>query len=97
MSVPATGWSARRPATSALSACPNGCGIAPQTLTIRRSRARSLPSCTGTSIAPRCSPYLLTCEALSTTQEKFAFTVFERTFKEFCTRDHRVCIVGLRS
>src|ERR1700676_1373657 len=27
--------------------------------------------------------YLLTCEALSTTQEKFAFTVFERTFKEF--------------
>ena len=29
------------------------------------------------------SVYLLTCEALSTTQEKFAFTVFERTFKEF--------------
>jgi hypothetical protein len=28
------------------------------------------------------SRYLLTCEALSTTQEKFAFTVFERTFKE---------------
>jgi putative transposase len=27
--------------------------------------------------------YLLTCEALSTTQEKFAFTVFERAFKEF--------------
>ena len=27
--------------------------------------------------------YLLTCEALSTTQEQFAFTVFERTFKEF--------------
>jgi hypothetical protein len=26
---------------------------------------------------------LLTCEALTTTQEKFAFTVFERTFKEF--------------
>ena len=25
----------------------------------------------------------LTCEALSTTQEKFAFTGFERTFKEF--------------
>jgi putative transposase len=25
----------------------------------------------------------LTCEALLTTQEKFAFTVFERTFKEF--------------
>jgi len=29
------------------------------------------------------SRYLLTCEALSTTQEKFAFTVFEQTFKEF--------------
>jgi putative transposase len=27
--------------------------------------------------------YLLTCEALATTQETFAFTVFERTFKEF--------------
>ena len=26
---------------------------------------------------------MLTCEALSTTQEQFAFTVFERTFKEF--------------
>jgi putative transposase len=29
------------------------------------------------------SRYLLPCEALSTTQEKFAFTVFERTFTEF--------------
>ena len=29
------------------------------------------------------SRYLLTCEALSTTQEKFAFTVFERAFQEF--------------
>jgi putative transposase len=29
------------------------------------------------------SRYLLTCEALATTQERFAFTVFERTFKEF--------------
>ena len=29
------------------------------------------------------SRYLLTCEALATTEEKFAFTVFERTFKEF--------------
>src|SRR5579864_6473173 len=29
------------------------------------------------------SRYLLTCEALATTQEKFAFTVFERAFKEF--------------
>ena len=29
------------------------------------------------------SRYLLTCEALLTTQERFAFTVFERAFKEF--------------
>jgi putative transposase len=29
------------------------------------------------------SRYLFTCEALSTTQERFAMTVFERTFKEF--------------
>jgi hypothetical protein len=29
------------------------------------------------------SRYLLTCEALSTTQEVYAFTVFERAFKEF--------------
>jgi putative transposase len=29
------------------------------------------------------SRFLLVCEALSTTQEKFAFTVFERAFKEF--------------
>ena len=29
------------------------------------------------------SRYLLTCEALLTTQEQFAFTVFERAFKEF--------------
>ncbi len=27
--------------------------------------------------------YLLTCEALSSTQERFAFTAFERTFREF--------------
>ncbi len=29
------------------------------------------------------SRYLLTCEALTSTQEKLAFTVFERTFQEF--------------
>lgn len=29
------------------------------------------------------SRYLLACEALSTTKEMYAFTVFERTFKEF--------------
>jgi putative transposase len=29
------------------------------------------------------SRYLLTCEALGTTQERFAFIVFERTFKQF--------------
>ena len=41
--------------------------------------ARSRP----TTITDFASRYLLTCEALSTTQEKFAFTVFERTFQAF--------------
>ena len=39
--------------------------------------------CYPLTITDFASRYLLTCEALSTTQEKFAFTVFERTFKEF--------------
>ena len=29
------------------------------------------------------SRYLLACEALSTTKERYAFSVFERTFREF--------------
>ena len=39
--------------------------------------------CYPLTITDFASRYLLTCEALSTTQEKFAFTSFERTFKEF--------------
>jgi putative transposase len=39
--------------------------------------------CDPLTITDFASRYLLTCEALSTTQEKFAFTVFERAFKEF--------------
>src|SRR5882757_2905269 len=39
--------------------------------------------CYPLTITDFASRYLLVCEALSTTQEKFAFTVFERTFKEF--------------
>jgi len=39
--------------------------------------------CYPLTITDFASRYLLTCEALSTTQEKFAFTVFERTFTEF--------------
>ena len=38
--------------------------------------------CYPLTITDFASRYLLTCEALGTTQEKFAFTVFERTFKE---------------
>jgi putative transposase len=38
--------------------------------------------CYPLTITDFASRYLLTCEALSTTQETFAFTVFERTFKE---------------
>src|SRR5436305_495988 len=39
--------------------------------------------CYPLTITDFASRYLLTCEALSTTQETFAFTVFARTFKEF--------------
>src|ERR1700752_5235603 len=39
--------------------------------------------CYPLTITDFASRYLLTCEALSTTQERFAFAVFERTFKEF--------------
>jgi putative transposase len=36
--------------------------------------------CYPLTITDFASRYLLTCEALLTTQERFAFTVFERTF-----------------
>ena len=39
--------------------------------------------CYPLTITDFASRYLLTCEALTTTQERFAFTVFEHTFKEF--------------
>jgi putative transposase len=39
--------------------------------------------CYPLTITDFASRFLLTCEALVTTQEKFAFTVFERTFKDF--------------
>ena len=39
--------------------------------------------CYPLTITDFASRYLLTCEALGTTQEKFAFTIFERTFTEF--------------
>jgi putative transposase len=39
--------------------------------------------CYPLTITDFASRYLITCEALSTTQEKFAFTVFERAFKDF--------------
>ena len=39
--------------------------------------------CYPLTITDFASRYLLTCEALSTTQERFAFTAFDRAFKEF--------------
>ena len=39
--------------------------------------------CYPLTISDFASRYLITCEALSTTQEVYAFTVFERVFKEF--------------
>jgi putative transposase len=38
--------------------------------------------CYPLTITDFASRYLLTCEALSTTQEQFAFAVFERAFKD---------------
>jgi putative transposase len=39
--------------------------------------------CYPLTITDFASRYLLTCEALSTTPERFAFTAFDRTFREF--------------
>jgi putative transposase len=39
--------------------------------------------CYPLTITDFASRYLLTCEALATTQERFAFTVFDRTFREY--------------
>jgi len=39
--------------------------------------------CYPLTISDFASRYLLSCEALATTQETYAFTVFERAFKEF--------------
>lgn len=39
--------------------------------------------CYPLTISDFASRFLLTCEGLETTKEKFAFTVFERTFKEY--------------
>src|ERR1700753_845720 len=39
--------------------------------------------CYPLTITDHASRYLLSCEALSTTKEEYAFTVFERIFKDF--------------
>jgi putative transposase len=39
--------------------------------------------CYPLTITDFASRYLLTCEALSTTQERFAFTAFDRAFRDF--------------
>jgi len=39
--------------------------------------------CYPLTITDFASRYLISCEALATTREKYAFTVFERAFKEF--------------
>ena len=59
------------------------CGVP----TTKGNFSRQSPStATRSTITDFASRYLLTCEALLTTQENFAFTVFERTFKEFGSR-----------
>ena len=52
-----------------------------------RTGARSLSpgrphSCYPLTVTDHASRFLLTCEALSSTQEQYAFTVFERLFQE---------------
>ena len=59
----------------------NRAGMRPSDRLCQWLPSRTLLSCM--TITDFASRYLLTCEALLTTQEKFAFTVFERTFKEF--------------
>ena len=39
--------------------------------------------CYPLTISDFASRYLITCEALATTRETFAFSVFERAFKDF--------------
>jgi len=39
--------------------------------------------CYPLTITDFASRYLLTCDALSTTKEMYAFTIFERTFQDF--------------
>ena len=59
--------------------------------------------CYPLTITDFASRYLLTCEALSTTRETYAFTVFERAFKEFglprgdSHRQRRAVRVGARA
>ena len=44
--------------------------------------ARNRQYCYPLTVTDHASRYLLTCEALSSTREEYAFTVFERLFKE---------------
>ena len=39
--------------------------------------------CYPLTITDFASRYLISCDALATTKEKYAFTVFERAFKDF--------------
>ena len=54
---------------------------------VRTTKASSCSAdrryCYPLTITDFASRYLLRCEALSTTQERYAFTVFERVFKDF--------------
>jgi hypothetical protein len=44
--------------------------------------------CYPLTVTDHASRFLLTCEALSSTREDYAFTVFERLFKERGLRQH---------
>ena len=64
-------------------------GLAPWAPESHRSQLGDHRYCYPLTITDFASRYLLTCEALSTTPEKFAFTVFERTLKERPTGEWR--------
>ena len=46
-------------------------------------KTSKVPMVEGYSITDAATRYLLSCEALESTQEALAFTVFERTFQDF--------------
>jgi transposase InsO family protein len=56
--------------------------IAPPVYTVRVTASRNKRYCYPLTVTDHSSRYLLLCEAMESNQEQFAFTAFERLFKE---------------